>query len=58
MSEPMKSTPSRAHATAVLPSPVNGSIAVWMRDSPWSFRHCSGSRSGKVAGCGRSRSRR
>ena len=55
---PMKSTPSRAHATAVLPSPVNGSIASSIRDSPWSRRHCSGSRDGNVAGCGRSRSRR
>src|ERR671930_2152861 len=27
MSAPTKLTPSRAHATAVLPSPVNGSIA-------------------------------
>ena len=58
MSAPMKLTPSRAHATAVLPRPVNGSIAVSMRDRPCSRRHCSGRRDGNVAGCGRSRSRR
>src|SRR5205814_1628212 len=57
-SQPMKSTRSRAHATAVLPSPVNGSIATLTRPSPCSRRHCSGNLVGKVAGCGRSRSRR
>ena len=30
----MKFTPSRAHATAVLPRPVNGSIATSIRSSP------------------------
>src|SRR5437763_1129629 len=57
-SAPMKSTPRRAQATAVLPNPVNGSIATLTRRSPCSRRHCSGSLVGKVAGCGRSRSRR
>src|SRR5204863_4189479 len=58
ISEPMKLRPSLAHATAVLPRPVNGSITTSIRLSPCSRRHCSGSRDGKVAGCGRSRSRR
>ncbi len=58
MSDPMKLTPSLAHATAVLPRPVNGSIAVSILERPCSFKHCSGRRAGKVAGCGRSRSRR
>ena len=58
MSAPTKFTPSRAQATAVLPSPVNGSITRSMRDVPCRRRHCSGSRDGNVAGCGRSRSRR
>ena len=57
MSDPMKFTPSLAHATAVLPRPVNGSITGSTRSSPCRRRHCSGSRGGKVAGCGRSRSR-
>ena len=37
---------------------TNGSIASSTRARPWRRRHCSGNFDGKVAGCGRSRSRR
>jgi spore coat protein CotH len=54
----LKDAQAISQATAVLPSPTNGSIASSIRDSPCSRRHCSGRRDGNVAGCGRSRSRR
>jgi len=46
------------HATAVLPSPVNGPLPISMRSTPCRRRHCSGNREERSPGCGRSRSRR
>src|SRR5687768_9308349 len=57
ISIPTKLTPNWAHATAVDPSPRNGSATVRSRSRPWRRRHISGSFGGKVAGCGRSFSR-